>query len=135
MMKINEQKRMKKKFELEYTLNASPKIIFPRLSTPSGLAEWFADDINIVGNIFTFSWDQVEQQAEMLTKKENQCIRFKWIDDDDKEDTYFEFKIHQDELTSEVALVITDFADDNEIAGAKELWNSQISDLKRALGI
>jgi len=134
MMKIIEQKRMKKKFELEFTLNASPKIIFPRLSTPSGLAEWFADDINIQGNIFTFKWDQNEQQAEILSKKENQCVRFKWIDDD-KEDTYFEFKIHQDELTSEVALVITDFADDNEKDSTIELWNSQISDLKRTLGI
>lgn len=125
---------MKKKFEIEFTLNASPNIIFPRLSTPSGLAEWFADDINIKGNIFTFKWDQNEQQAEILSKKENQSVRFKWVDDD-KADTYFEFKIHQDELTSEVALVITDFADDNEKDSTIELWNSQISDLKRTLGI
>ena len=127
-------KRMKKKFELEYTLNASPKIVFPRLSTPSGLAEWFADDINIDGTIFTFKWDQSEQQAEMVSKKENSSVRFKWINDDEN-DHYFEFKIHQDELTNEVALIITDFADDSEKDEVIELWNSQIADLKRALGI
>jgi len=125
---------MKNKLELEYTLNSSPKIIFPRLSTPGGLSEWFADDINIVGNVFTFKWDDIEQQAELVSKKENVCVRFKWLDDK-KENTYFEFKIHQDELTSEVALVITDFAEEQEKADAVDLWNSQISELKHVLGL
>ena len=125
---------MKNKFELEYTLNSSPKILFPRLSTPGGLSEWFADDINIDGNIFTFRWEESEQQAELISKKENQCIRFKWIDEDD-DNTYFEFKINQDELTGDVALVITDFAEDEERDSITELWNSQISDLKRTLGL
>ncbi|OFX89544.1 MAG: hypothetical protein A2W99_14555 [Bacteroidetes bacterium GWF2_33_16] len=125
---------MKNKFELEYTLNSSPKILFPRLSTPGGLSEWFADDINIQGNIFTFRWEGTEEQAEMVSKKENQCIRFKWVDDE-IENTYFEFKINQDELTGDVALVITDFADDDEKESTIELWNSQIADLKRTLGL
>ncbi|OFX22808.1 MAG: hypothetical protein A2041_02015 [Bacteroidetes bacterium GWA2_31_9b] len=128
---------MKKKYELEFTLNASPKILFPRLSTPSGLSEWFADDVNIVGNIYSFYWDGSEQQAELISKKENQFIRFRWLDeDDDEEDTlFFEFKIHQDELTGDVALVITDFSDESEITEANNLWISQISELKRTLGI
>jgi len=127
---------MKKKYELEFTLNASPKILFPRLSTPSGLSEWFADDVNIVGNIYSFYWDGSEQQAELISKKENQFIRFRWLNDDDDEDTlFFEFKIHQDELTGDVALVITDFSDESEITEANNLWVSQISELKRTLGI
>lgn len=125
---------MKNKFELEYTLSSSPKIIFPRLSTPGGLSEWFADDINIINNIYTFKWDKSEQQAELVSKKENVCVKFKWLDDE-KENYYFEFRIHQDELTSDVALVITDFAEEDEKEDAIELWNSQISDLKRALGL
>jgi len=127
---------MKKKYELEFTLNASPKILFPRLSTPSGLSEWFADDVNIVGNIYSFNWEGSEQQAELISKKENQFIRFRWLDDDDDDEThFFEFKIHQDELTGEVALVITDFSDESEITEANNLWISQISELKRAIGI
>lgn len=124
---------MKNKFELEYTINSSPKILYTRLSTPGGLSEWFADDINIQGNIYTFIWDGAEQDAELTVKKENQLVRFKWIDDD--EDAYFEFKIHKDELTGEVALIITDFAEDDEKSDIIDLWDTQIAELKRALGL
>jgi uncharacterized protein YndB with AHSA1/START domain len=124
---------MKNKFELEYTINSSPKILYTRLSTPGGLSEWFANDINIQGNIYTFIWEGVEQEAELTIKKENQLVRFKWIDDED--DAYFEFKIHKDELTGEVALIITDFAEDNEKTDIIDLWDSQIAELKRALGL
>ncbi len=128
---------MKNKIELEYTLNASPKIIYNRLSTPSGLAEWFAEDIHIKGNIYTFIWEGSEQQAELLKRKDNKQVRFRWIDEDEAcdEDCYFEFKINQDELTGDVALMITDFVPDDEKDESIELWDSQISDLKHALGI
>jgi uncharacterized protein YndB with AHSA1/START domain len=123
---------MKNKFELEYSINSSPKILYNRLSTPGGLSEWFADDINIQGSTYTFIWDGSEQQAELVTKKENQLVKFKWTEDDDG---YFEFKIRQDELTGEVALIVTDFAEDDEKDDAIDLWNTQISELKHALGL
>lgn len=123
---------MKNKFELEYSINASPKILYARLSTPGGLAEWFADDINIQGNTYTFIWEGTEQQAELVTKKENQLVKFKWVDEDD---VYFEFRIRRDELTGEVALIITDFAEDDEKDDAIDLWDTQISELKHALGL
>lgn len=124
---------MKNKFELEYSINSSPKILFTRLNTPAGLSEWFANDINIQGNIFTFIWEGAEQKAELITKKENQLVRFRWIDDEDE--SYFEFKIHKDELTGDVALIITDFAEDDEKDDATDLWDSQIRDLKQTLGL
>lgn len=124
---------MKNKFELEYSINSAPKILYARLSTPGGLAEWFADDINIRGNVYKFIWDGSEQEAELVTKKENQLVRFKWLDDDD--DSYFEFHIRKDELTGEVALVITDFAEDDEKDESIDLWDTQIAELKHALGL
>lgn len=124
---------MKNKFELEYSINSSPKILFARLSTPGGLSEWFADDINIQGSIYTFIWDGTEQNAELVAKKDNQFVRFKWIDDED--DAYFEFKIHKDELTGDVALLITDFADDDDKDDTIDLWDRQIEELKHALGL
>ncbi len=124
---------MKNKIELEYSLNSSPKILYPRLVTPAGLSEWFADDININGDIYTFIWNGSEQSAKLLTKKENQLVRYQWTEDD--EDTYFEFKIRKDDLTGEVALVITDFAEDDEKNDAIDLWNSQIAELKHTLGL
>ena len=124
---------MKNKYELEYSINSSPKILYARLSTPGGLSEWFADDINIQGNLYTFIWEGTEQQAELITKKENQLVRFKWLDDDDI--NYFEFRIRKDELTGEVALIITDFAEEDEKDDAVDLWDTQIAELKHALGL
>ena len=37
----------KQKFMGEYSINASRKMLFPYLSTASGLSLWFADDVNI----------------------------------------------------------------------------------------
>jgi uncharacterized protein YndB with AHSA1/START domain len=124
---------MKNKFELEYSINSSPKILYARLNSPAGLSEWFADDINIQGSIYTFIWDGTEQKAELITQKENQLVRFKWTENED--DSYFEFKIHKDELTGDVALVITDFAEDDEKEDIIDLWDTQIADLKHTLGL
>jgi len=125
---------MKNKLQLEYSLNVSPNILFTRLSTPDGLSEWFADDINVQNNIFKFYWSGTEQEAELLQKKDNKYIRFKWIEDDEKE-SFFEFRINQDELTGDVALIITDFADPDEKEDVMELWDTQIGDLKHILGV
>ena len=121
----------KTKVNLEYIVNCSPKVLYNRLSTASGLAEWFADDVKIRGKVFTFVWEGSEQQAEMTLHKENRLVRFTWVDTDNE---YFEFKISRDELTNDVSLLITDFADEDEISGTEGLWNSQIAELKHVLG-
>ena len=125
---------MKNKYQLEYSLNVSPNILFTRLSTAGGLAEWFADDIKLNENVYTFVWNGVEQDAELVQKKNNKYVRFKWVDDDEKE-SFFEFRIHKDELTGDVALIVTDFSEEDETEESKELWNRQINDLKHILGI
>ena len=125
---------MKNKYQLEFSLNVSPNILFSRLSTPGGLAEWFADDIKVNDNVYTFVWNEVEQDAKLLQKRNNKYIRFKWMEDEDKQ-SYFEFRIHKDELTGDVALIITDFADDGETEDAIELWDTQIEELKHKLGV
>jgi uncharacterized protein YndB with AHSA1/START domain len=125
---------MKSKITLEYTINSSPKVLYTRLSTPGGLAEWFADDVNLKGNVFSFIWNAVEQRAEVIQKKENKYIRFRWTDDIDK-NSYFEFRINIDELTGDVALVVTDFVEEDEKEDSIELWNTQISELKHTLGL
>ena len=123
----------KKKFQLEFTLNTSPKLLYTRLSTPSGLAEWFADNVQLDGKNFVFIWDNSEQVAKLLMKKANEYIRFQWLDEDS--DTFFEFRITKDELTGDVALLISDFAEEDEIEDATDLWESQVNDLRRAIGL
>jgi len=125
----------KVKVELEFDIHASPSMIFQYLTTPSGLAGWFADDVNSRGKIFTFIWDEVGEKAKISSKKDNERVKYKWLDEDDKEiGTYIEFKIVVDELTKDVSLLVTDFCDDDEIEETKMLWENQIGDLKHTIG-
>ncbi len=126
---------MKKKIILEYTLNSSPRVLFPRLSTPGGLSEWFADDVNINGHHYSFFWEDTEQKAEVIQRKENRYIRFRWVESEEPESGWFEFRINTDELTGDTALIISDFANDEDRESTIELWNSQIAKLKHVLGL
>ena len=67
------------KFELEFPIQASPQLLYQYISTPSGLSEWFADNVNSRGELFTFIWDDSEEQAKMLTKKNGERVKFKWL--------------------------------------------------------
>lgn len=124
---------LKEKIELEYLLNTSPVILFNRLVTPSGLSEWFADDVMVDGKNFTFIWKGSEQRAEQALRKENKMVRYEWLDEE-MEGTWFEFQINVDELTGDVALVIIDHVDADEVKDTIELWNRQIEVLKHGLG-
>ena len=126
---------MRLKFELEYNLNCSPKVLFSRLSTPEGLAEWFADEVNVDGDLFTFSWNSSESKARLSALKENKLVRFEWIGMENEESNYFEFRINIEELTGDLALIISDFAEPDEKEDSVSLWDSQITHLKRLLGI
>ncbi len=126
---------MKSRIELEYTLNTPTRVLFDRLSTPEGLAEWFADDVNVEGNIFTFLWDGVEARAKLSHLKENKSVRFEWLDFADADANFFEFRVVIHELTGDTALLITDHAEEDETEDSRELWNSQITRLRKVLGI
>ncbi len=120
---------------MEYTLNCSPKVLFSRLSTPEGLSEWFAENVNVDGDLFTFFWNGSESKARLSALKENKLVRFEWLNVENEEENYFEFRINIDELTGDLALIISDFAEPDEKLDAISLWDSQIADLKRILGI
>lgn len=119
---------------MEFHVHASSKLLFEFLTTPSGLSEWFADDVNVKSDgTYTFFWEGSEQQAKLISKKENQNVRYKWVDE--PKDTYFEFRIEVDDLTSDVALIVTDFGEDDEsVEASKLLWETQINSLLSAIG-
>ena len=126
---------MRHKIELEYVLNCSPKAVFLRLSTPEGLNEWFADKVEAKKDIFTFTWDKTESKARLSVIKENRLVRFEWLGMENINTNYFEFHISVHELTSDLALVIIDFADNEEQEDSRFLWDTQIAKLKRTLGL
>ena len=122
------------KYSLEFPIRSSVTILYNRLSSPEGLSEWFADDVDIKDKMYTFYWDGSEQSAKLQKKEMNELIRYKWIDDDSSEG-YFEFLIQIDEMTQDVALIVTDFAEDeDEKEEQTNLWTKQIDQLKRAIG-
>ncbi|MFI5138723.1 MAG: START-like domain-containing protein [Sphingobacteriales bacterium] len=122
----------KKKFNIEYEIKSSPRILYSFLNEPNGLTQWFADDVSVKDQVYTFTWDGEQQTAKLLTAKENKVVRFRWVDDDPQ--FYFEMEIIQDELTNDVALSVTDFAFEEAIAERKLIWNNQIEYLVSVLG-
>ena len=123
----------KVEYTMEFVVKASPKMLYKFLSTPSGLSEWFADNVNSRGKKFVFIWDGSEETANLLSKKTDKYIRFKWEEDEDS-DSFFEFKLETDDLTNDVSLIITDYAEEDEIEEAQLLWESQIKSLLHAIG-
>ncbi|MEN8125779.1 MAG: START-like domain-containing protein [Bacteroidota bacterium] len=123
----------KKKIELEFPIHASPSFLFQYISTPDSLGEWFADNVNSRGQMYTFIWDGSEEVAKKISIKTDQYIKFKW-DEDEEKDTYFELRIQVDALTKDVSLIVVDFADEDEIDETKMFWESKISDLKHVIG-
>ena len=124
-----------RQYTLEFPISSSIKVLYKRLSTPSGLSEWFANDVNIKNGVYTFYWDDSEQSAKLVSKKDNKFVKFKWLDSENSDD-FFEFRIVVDDMTSDVSILITDFADDQEdLEEAKLLWETQIDNLRSALGL
>ena len=122
------------KFEMEFPIKVSQKLLFQFISTPSGLSEWFADNVNSRGEIFIFIWNDSEESAKLIRKINNEKIQFQWLDDEET-DYYFELRIQFDEITKDVSLIVTDYAEDeDEVEESKLLWTNQISDLKKVLG-
>ncbi len=120
----------KTKIELEYLIRTSENILYNCMSTPSGLEEWFAPEVHIKGEVFTFLWEGEERSAKLSSKKKDQFVKFDWED----EDYFFELRIKMDDMTGEVALIVTDFADEGEEDDQKMLWDEAVEELKRHIG-
>lgn len=123
------------KYELEFPITSSPSLLYQYISTPSGLSEWFADNVNSRGEFFTFIWDDSEEKARLSSKKTGEKVKFRWVDDENNDgEYYFELRILVDEITKDVSLMVVDFAEEDDVAESKQLWENQVSDLKHVLG-
>ena len=121
-----------RKFELEYLVKSTPSVLFNFFCTPDGLAIWFADNVNIKDDLYSFVWDGAEQDALLIKRIDGDLLRFRW---DDEDEDYFEFRFELDDLTSSTSLFVTDFADEDEKDEAKRLWATQLNKLFSAIGL
>ena len=124
----------KDKIFLEYTLKGSAVMIWKYIGTAAGLSPWFADRVESFDRTFTFYWGKTEKRvAHLVAQRNGVYVKFRW--EDESPNTFFEMRISYNELTRENTLEITDFAEKNEIEDQKELWNSQIENLRRQSGM
>ena len=125
----------KEKCNIEYSLGTvAPAVLWGYIATPNGLSNWFADDVNQSGKHFTFFWNKVPQTAEQSGHRPGVFVRYKWTEDEGTR-AFFEFRIFQNELTGGTLLEVTDYAEPDEKEETIELWNSQIENLKRKIGL
>jgi len=122
-----------KKIEGEYIINSSPGVLYNRLSTASGLAEWFADNVTIdKEGLYHFAWDGEEEIAKLLGKKNGEFVKFHWMHLEDG--TFLEFRLKTDPMTRDLALIVTYFVEEDEEEEARLLWDNQIEALLQVLG-
>jgi len=122
----------KQQYTLEYPVRCSPGILYEFLSTPAGLQEWFADQVDERDGVFTFGWNGTEDKAEVLDKEEDKYIRFHWTHAGKEE--FFEFSIEKSEVTNQTILIIKDFAEKKDIKDQSQLWEYQVKDLFHRIG-
>ncbi len=120
------------KFELEFILRASPRIVYSFLTDAGNLVRWFCDEVDIEGDIYTFDWQGSEEVAELVDDIEEERIRFRW--EDYEENEYLEYKIFKSDMTKETIIELTDFCDEDELEEQKDLWFNQLEKLKVACG-
>lgn len=122
----------KQLYTLEYPVRCSPTILYDFLSTPAGLGEWFADNVDEKENIFYFGWNGSYEEADVIEKEHDKFIRFHWVTAPKEE--YFEFRIDKSEITNHTILIISDFAEKKEIKDQSNLWDFQVKELIHRLG-
>ena len=120
------------KINIEFLFKASPAILYKFLTTPSCLVRWFCDEVDIEIDVYTFIWDGYEEKAELLDDIEEERLRFKFEDAEDGE--YLEFRFSKSPVTNETIFEITDFADKGEEDDQRQLWESQIKQLRSETG-
>lgn len=129
----------KKLFTADYEIHASIKMLYPYIQTASGLAEWFADDVNINNSdkVFTFFWDNEEHKARQTAHRTNHFARFEFLpenEEDVKDPSYLEFRLEVNELTQTVFLKVYDYSDFDDQKELHDLWDSLVDLLRKAVG-
>lgn len=125
----------KRKIELEYLLKTSVKVFENLVFTPSGLSEWFADDVNVKDDIYNFHWDGSDEKARLISHKSGNHIKWKWLADEERGlDTFFEISYKVDDMTKALVLSIIDYADEDDFDEVKMLWENSVIELRRVLG-
>jgi len=126
------------KFSAEYEMKASPRMLFSYVTTPAGLAQWFADDVSLDGGkVFNFTWDNRPHYAKITAQRLNRYVKFEFLNDNQEETenpNFIEFKLDQNELTQSSFLKVTDYSETDDLEDLQELWTNLIASLRETVG-
>ena len=135
---IKKNPKSKQKFVGEYPINASRKMLFPYLSTATGLCQWFADDVNInnIDKTMIFILDGEERIAVIDSIKNNRYVKFRFPNEDEKpkENDTLEFRLEINELTQSVFVRVEEFTDTDDLDESYQIWENLLSQLKEIIG-
>jgi len=125
-------------FTADFEINASKRMLYPYISSASGLSQWFADDVTInEDKVYNFIWDEEDHKAKMASHRTNNYVKFEFIpeSDEDKQDpAYFELRLEVNELTQTVFLKISDYSDMDDDGELYDMWEGLVEGLKETVG-
>jgi uncharacterized protein YndB with AHSA1/START domain len=129
-------------YTAEFEFKASRKMLFPYISTPSGLSQWFADDVVVdEDKIFTFSWNSERARAQRVVQRINRLVRFEFLDEldaslsnDGATEAVLEIRLEENDLTGAVFLSVTDSVSADSEEEFRALWNQMTDSLREIVG-
>ena len=128
----------KQKFVGEYQIKASRKMLFPYLSTATGLSQWFADDVNInnIDKTLIFLLDGEERIATIDSIKNNRYVKFRFINEDEKpkDNDTLEFRLEINELTQSVFVRVEEYTETDDLEESYQIWDNLLAQLKEIIG-
>jgi uncharacterized protein YndB with AHSA1/START domain len=125
------------KFNIEFELKASPKVIYPYICTASGLQQWFCEKAkNIDSHTIDLFWDKESHLARIVSQRLNKSVKFEFpnTSDDAKDYNFLEMRIDTSELTQSTYIKITDYSENSDVEELTELWEEFIHKLKIIIG-
>jgi uncharacterized protein YndB with AHSA1/START domain len=126
-----------KKFEGDFEIRASKKMLYPYISTASGLSQWFADDVNInEDKEYNFIYDDADHKTRMSSHRLNQYVKFEFYEEEDENGDmpFVEIHLEENEITQAVYLKIVDYSDFEDEVEQYELWEDIVNSLKEIVG-
>jgi uncharacterized protein YndB with AHSA1/START domain len=127
----------KYKFVTEFELRSSPKVLFPYISTPSGLEQWYAEKVKVLpDHRFDFQWDGESHIARQTGLRINKAVKFEFehTSDDDLDNDHVELKLEVSELTQTTFLRIVDYSKNKDEAELASLWDGFLDNLRDIVG-
>ena len=124
----------RQKYTLEYPIRSSVKILYDFISTPESLGEWFSEKVTIKDGLITFKWYESELRARLINKKDNELVRYQWLDENGNPGQFLELRINIEPITNDLALIISDSCIEEEVDEQKSLWDQSVNNLIKRIG-